>query len=127
MNARSVAAVVALTLVPAGFSRTGHIVGSGFSRTVAAAGQERKTVKLLTLSPGDVLYVLLGGGGNTLALAAQSGVVLIDTKSPGWGPAIREAVEAATDQPVKTIVNTHAHIDHTGSNPEFQTATPVIA
>jgi glyoxylase-like metal-dependent hydrolase (beta-lactamase superfamily II) len=89
--------------------------------------QDRKTVKLRTLSPGDVLYVLLGGGGNTLALAAESGVVLIDTKSPGWGPAIRDAVEAVTDQPVKTIINTHAHIDHTGSNPEFPSATTIIA
>jgi len=95
--------------------------------TVVVSAQDHKTVKLLTLSPGDVLYVLLGGGGNTLALAAQSGVVLIDTKSPGWGPAIREAVEAATDQPVTMIVNTHAHIDHTGSNPEFPTATTIIA
>src|SRR5262249_45885288 len=101
------------------------IVPSGFSRTLIA--QERKTVKLRTLSPGDVLYVLLGGGGNTLALIAESGVVLIDTKSPGWGAAIREAVEAVTDQPVKTIVNTHAHIDHTGSNPEFPSATTIIA
>jgi glyoxylase-like metal-dependent hydrolase (beta-lactamase superfamily II) len=103
------------------------VVGSGFSRTLVAAGPDRKTVKLHTLSPGDVLYVLIGGGGNSLALVADSGVVLIDTKSPGWGAAIREAVEAVTDEPVKTIVNTHAHLDHTGSNPEFPTATTIIA
>jgi glyoxylase-like metal-dependent hydrolase (beta-lactamase superfamily II) len=114
--ARLAAAAIALTLVV-----------SGFGRTIVAGGQERKTVKLLTLSPGDVLYVLLGGGGNSLALIADSGVVLIDTKSPGWGAAIRDAVEAVTDQPVKTIVNTHAHIDHTGGNPEFPTATTIIA
>src|SRR5204863_3662639 len=88
-------------------------VASGFSRTVAAA-EPRKTVKLFTLSPGDVLYVLTGGGGNSLALAAESGVVLIDTKTPGWGAALREAVDAVTDQPVRTIVNTHAHLDHVG-------------
>jgi glyoxylase-like metal-dependent hydrolase (beta-lactamase superfamily II) len=121
-------AFVALMYAVSGFSRTGQVVVSGFSRTVAATpAQERKTVKLRTLSPGDVLYVLLGGGGNSLALIADSGVVLIDTKSPGWGDAIRDAVEAVTDQPVKTIVNTHAHVDHAGSNPEFPSATTIIA
>jgi glyoxylase-like metal-dependent hydrolase (beta-lactamase superfamily II) len=122
------AAAVALGLTGAGQHAN---VASGFSRTLldafSSAGQERKSVKLRTLSPGDVLYVLLGGGGNTLALVADSGVVLIDTKSPGWGAAIREAVEAVSEQPVKTIINTHAHLDHTGSNPEFPSATTIIA
>ena len=36
-----------------------------------------------TLSPGDILYVLIGGGGNTLALMRDDGVVVIDTKLPG--------------------------------------------
>jgi glyoxylase-like metal-dependent hydrolase (beta-lactamase superfamily II) len=92
-----------------------------------AAAQERKTVKLRTLNPGDVLYVLVGGGGNSLALIAEQGVVLIDTKPPGWGPAIREAIEAVTDQPVRTIINSHAHSDHTGGNGDFPTATAIIA
>lgn len=121
------AAAAAVTVVAGGFGRTAEDAASRFSPTLQAAGQERKSVKLLTLSPGDVLYVLLGGGGNSLALIADSGVVLIDTKSPGWGAAIRDAVEAVTDQPVRTIVNTHAHLDHAGSNPEFPTATTIIA
>jgi len=134
--ARLATAAVAVAVVVSGFSRTREVVVSGFNRTrevvvssfsLTVLAQDHKTVKLRTLSPGDVLYVLLGGGGNTLALIADSGVVLIDTKAPGWGEAIREAVEAVTDQPVRTIVNTHAHIDHTGSNPEFPTATTIIA
>jgi glyoxylase-like metal-dependent hydrolase (beta-lactamase superfamily II) len=84
-------------------------------------------VKLLTLSPGDVIYVLLGGGGNSLGLIGDDGVVLIDTKPPGWGPAIREALDAVTDQPVRTIVNTHAHSDHTGGNVDFTGATTIVA
>ena len=93
----------------------------------APAGQERKVVKLRTLSPGDTLYVLLGGGGNSLALVAEDGVVLIDTKSPGWGQAISDAVEAVTEKPVRTIINTHAHLDHTGGNVEFPGATAIVA
>jgi cyclase len=133
------AAAVALALtvagprpiVASGAPARQHPLGPGVGRTLLEAfvvpGQEQKTVKLRTLSPGDTLYVLLGGGGNTLALVADSGVVLIDTKSPGWGPAIREAVEAVSEQPVKTIINTHAHLDHVGGNPEFPSATTIIA
>src|SRR6266446_1161191 len=71
-----------------------------------------KSVRLRTLGPGDDLYILLGGGGNTLAMLREDGAVLIDTKLPGWGQAIAEAIDAATDRPVTTIINTHAHADH---------------
>jgi cyclase len=89
--------------------------------------QARKSVRLRTLAPGDIIYLLIGGGGNSLALLRDEGVVLIDTKLPGWGGAIREAVESATDRPITTIINTHAHADHTGGNVEFANATRIIA
>src|SRR5713101_7626103 len=90
-----------------------HPADADPAATAGQAGQERKMVRLRTLSPGDTLYVLLGGGGNSLALIGEDGVVLIDTKSPGWGQAIADAVEAVTERPVRTIINTHAHLDHT--------------
>ena len=84
-------------------------------------------MRLRTLSPGDILYVLIGGGGNTLALMREDGVVVIDTKLPGWGTPIREAIEAATDRPVATIINTHAHPDHAGGNKEFPSPVEIVA
>ena len=98
--------------------------------SVAAQSQNRPdthVVRMRTLSPGDVLYVLLDGGGNSLALIRPEGVVLIDSKSPGWGRAILDAVEAVTDRPVTTIINTHAHADHVGGNVEFAAATEIVA
>jgi glyoxylase-like metal-dependent hydrolase (beta-lactamase superfamily II) len=94
---------------------------------VAASAQEARSVRLRTLGPGDILYVLIGGGGNTLALMRDDGVVLIDSKLPGWGGAIREAIEAATDRPVTTIVNTHAHPDHAGGNADFPGMVDIVA
>ncbi len=94
---------------------------------VPAAAQETRSVRLRTLGPGDILYVLIGGGGNTLALMRDDGVVVIDTKLPGWGAPIREAIEAATDQPVATIINTHAHPDHAGGNKEFPGKVEIVA
>jgi cyclase len=88
---------------------------------------QERTVRLRTLGPGDILYVLIGGGGNTLALMRDDGVVVIDTKLPGWGTAVRQAIESATDRPVTTIINTHAHPDHAGGNAEFSGKVEVIA
>ena len=91
------------------------------------AHAQEKTVRLRTLGPGDILYVLIGGGGNTRAIMRDDGVVVIDTKLPGWGTAVRQAIESATDRPVTTIINTHAHPDHAGGNAEFSGNVEVIA
>jgi cyclase len=102
------------------------LFASVLTLAMPARAQER-TVRLRTLGPGDILYVLIGGGGNTLALMRDDGVVVIDTKLPGWGTAVRQAIESATDRPVTTIINTHAHPDHAGGNAEFSGNVEVIA
>ena len=86
-----------------------------------------RIVKMQTLNVRDILYILSGGGGNTLALMRDDGVVLVDTKLPGWGRSIRDTIESVTDKPVTTIINTHAHDDHAGGNVEFGSATKIIA
>lgn len=94
-----------------------------------AAAQTERVVRIDTLNVRDVLYHLGGGGGNSLALIDEinGGVVLIDTKPPGWGAAVRGVIEQVTDLPVTTIVNTHAHEEHAGSNAEFPDAATIVA
>ena len=84
--------------------------------------QDAAPIRMRTLRPGDILYVLIGGGGNTLALMRDDGVVVIDTKLPGRGRQILEIIQAVTEKPVATIINTHAHVDHTGGNAELGAA-----
>jgi len=98
--------------------------------SVSAGGQGRggaQPIRMQTLSVYDILYVLTGNGGNTLALMRDDGVVLIDTKNPGSGKALQENIESVSDKPVTTIINTHAHADHTGSNTEFPSVVQIIA
>lgn len=94
-----------------------------------AVAQTERIVEIDTLNVRDVLYHLGGGGGNGLALIDEinGGVVLIDTKPAGWGEAVREVIEQVTDLPVTTIVNTHAHAEHAGSNDEFPDAATIVA
>ena len=76
----------------------------------------------------DNLYVITGSspapretfsGGNVGVFVTDAGVVIVDTKLAGWGPAILERIRTVTDKPVTTIINTHTHGDHTGSNEFF--------
>ena len=73
------------------------------------------------------LYVITGGGGNTAALVTDDGVVVVDTKNPGWGGAILDKIRTVTDKPVTMIVNTHTHGDHVGSNIDFPLPVEVVA
>lgn len=61
------------------------------------------------------VYKIFGGGGNTLVVVQHDGVILVDTKMPGNGQAIMDEVRKITDKPIKTIICTHSHPDHTGS------------
>jgi cyclase len=79
----------------------------------------------------DNLYWITEGTGgpgasNLAVFVTDNGVVLVDTKNPGWGGEIQRLVKAVTEKPVATIINTHAHTDHAGSNTEFAAATEFI-
>jgi glyoxylase-like metal-dependent hydrolase (beta-lactamase superfamily II) len=53
-------------------------------------------------------------------------VVVVDTKNPGWGQPILDAIKKLTDKPVITIINTHTHGDHVSGNVEFPATVDVI-
>jgi cyclase len=75
----------------------------------------------------DRLYMITGGGGNTAAFLTDNGVVLVDTKLAGWGPAIMDKVKSVTNKPIMTIINTHTHGDHNGSNEFFGATVEFVA
>src|SRR5262245_849627 len=74
----------------------------------------------------DNLYKIAGAGSNTTVFITADGVVLVDTKLANNGEAILTQVKSVTDKPVTTIINTHVHPDHSGSNDYFKAARPMI-
>ena len=88
-----------------------------------------KTVQMEILGTDESVYLISGGGGNTLAVVDDDTekVILIDTKLPGWGQTVADAINLVTNFPVVTIINTHAHEDHTGSNDEFAMVERIVA
>jgi len=84
----------------------------------------------------DNLYIITGSspanrdafsGGNTAVFITDTGVVLVDTKLAGWGQVILDKVKTVTSKPVTTIINTHTHGDHTGSNSFFGPTVDIVA
>ncbi|HYR84760.1 MAG TPA: MBL fold metallo-hydrolase [Terriglobia bacterium] len=106
------------------------LVVSGFQAPPAGpSAAARAATKIEKVK--DNLYVITGSGvadtnafsgGNTAVLVTDAGVVIVDTKLPGWGQIVLDRIKTVTNKPVTTIINTHTHGDHTGSN-EFFGAT----
>ena len=97
------------------------IVVAGFTVVTLAAQPQRPripptgTIKKVR----DNLYVIPGAGGNTTVFVTGAGVVLVDTKLANNGEAILSQVRSVSGSAVTTIINTHSHPDHIGSNDYF--------
>jgi cyclase len=101
------------------------IVTVGTSSRLSAQQADARVIA--TEQVRDNLFVLRGGGGNTAAFIGPAGVTLVDTKIPGWGQTVLDSVAALTDLPVTTLINTHSHFDHVGSNAEFPADIQIVA
>ena len=68
------------------------------------------------------VYLLSGRGGNIALFASEGGALLVDDQYKERTAMIQEAVGKRTPQPIRWIVNTHWHGDHTGGNENFGAA-----
>jgi glyoxylase-like metal-dependent hydrolase (beta-lactamase superfamily II) len=86
------------------------------------------TIPLRTqeLVPG--LHLITGPGGNIAAIIAPDGVALIDSNVPPKAVELKAIVHRLSDRPVRFLLNTHWHFDHTGGNEAFgQSGTVIVA
>lgn len=75
----------------------------------------------------DDLYVIGGEGGNVTVYVTDEGVVLVDDKFERNYDELQEKLTSITDQPVRYVINTHPHGDHTGGNAQLLSSAQVIA
>src|ERR1041385_3516955 len=74
----------------------------------------------------DDLYVILSEGSNTTVYLTDEGVILVDTKFERNHDDIMAKVTGLTDKPIKYIINTHAHVDHSGGNAKMLPGPEII-
>src|SRR5919197_2607859 len=86
----------------------------------AGKGKAGQTVeKIRPLKPD--LYMITGGGANTLVRVTKEGLIVVDTKNPGDENfnRVMEEIRSVSTMPVKYVINTHHHPDHVGNNQKF--------
>ncbi|HEV8345172.1 MAG TPA: MBL fold metallo-hydrolase [Vicinamibacterales bacterium] len=95
--------------------------------SLAATKIEKVKDNLYMITGSDPTDRSLFSGGNTGVFITNAGVVIVDTKLTGWGQVILDRIKTVTDKPVTTIINTHTHGDHTGSNTMFPATVEIVA
>ncbi len=84
--------------------------------------QTQAPAKLSTVKLADNMYVIHNDfvPGNTTILITNEGVIMVDDKYPVDADNIVAEVKKLTNQPIKYVINTHHHGDHSGGNPTMQ-------
>ncbi len=105
--------------------------GAAMAQAPAAAPAAPAADTALTLQPVKPgVFMVVGNGGNTTVVVGKDGLIVVDTKNPGPTafPDLMDKIKAASPLPVKDVIITHHHADHSGNSAGFEAAgVPVIA
>jgi len=96
--------------------------GAWMARTQAPQAPAQLTLEKVK----DNLYVIVGDGGNVAVYVTDEGVILVDDKFERDAADIMAKVKSVTDKPVRYVLNTHQHGDHTGGNQKLLAASAEI-
>src|ERR1035438_3639621 len=95
---------------------------------VAYTQNQGKQPPTLTLNKvKDDLYEIEGDGGNVAVYVTNEGVILVDDKYVADYDQIVSNVKSVTNQPIKYILSTHYHADHSGGNTRFASTVEIIS
>jgi len=86
-----------------------------------AQEQDFSKVQIKVTRVSGNIYMLEGAGGNIAASVGEDGIVIVDDEYAPLADKIAAALKAidVTDKPVRFVINTHYHGDHTGGNAPF--------
>jgi cyclase len=106
-------------------AQVGALVGALVTSAGAAFAQQQDFSKVeikVTQVSGSV-YMLEGAGGNIAASVGDDGIAIVDDQFAPLADKIRAALKGITDKPLRFVINTHYHFDHTGGNVHLHDAT----
>ncbi len=113
----------------------GALVAVG-ALSVGLAGQQQRATLPDLQKVKDNFYIIASSspvdrsqftGGNVSVFITDAGVTVVDSKLAGYGPDILTKIKAVTSKPITTLINTHTHGDHTGSNEGFPASVNIVA
>src|SRR5207249_4272512 len=89
--------------------------------------QNFDNVEIKVLPAQNNVYMLVGAGGNITVQTGKDGVLIVDTQYAPLSNKILAAIRTLSSGPIRYIINTHVHPDHTGGNENLRKAGSTIA
>ncbi len=80
------------------------------------SAQDFSKIQVKAEKLNDSITMLTGAGGNLALVVGKDSSFLVDDQYEQMAPKIKAAIDAITKQPVRFVINTHWHMDHTGGN-----------
>ena len=98
--------------------RAALALAAGLLASAPVQAQEDRfaAIEIKTQKVAEGIYMLTGEGGNIGVSVGADGVFMIDDQFAPLSEKIKAAVAALSDQPIRFLINTHWHYDHTGGN-----------
>jgi glyoxylase-like metal-dependent hydrolase (beta-lactamase superfamily II) len=110
--------------------RRGRVLGLAATVLLTAApslrAQNFDTVQVRATPVAGSVYILVGSGGNIGLVVGTDAVFMVDDQFAPLTPKVLAAIRAITPDPVRFVVNTHWHFDHTGGNENMEKAGALI-
>jgi glyoxylase-like metal-dependent hydrolase (beta-lactamase superfamily II) len=113
--------------LPAGSARGG--AATTYPGFIGVRPREASRIKgsdpddtIQTLRVRGNVYMLVGSGGNIIVQAGEEGVLVIDTGLQSRGADVLGAIRRISDKPIRIVINTHVHPDHSGANEAIASA-----
>src|SRR5882724_3833304 len=88
----------------------------GVTGLFVAWSQNQAPAQLTMEKVSPNIYMIVGSGGNVAFMPTDEGVLVVDDKFAQDAPQIMQKIRSVTDKPIKYVLNTHQHGDHTGGN-----------
>src|SRR6185437_7678067 len=108
-------ASLALSAALISFAGAAHAQG----QPTPPVGPDFSKIEVKTFDLGHRTWMLEGAGGNVTVAAGDDGIIMVDGQFAPMHDKLKAAIAAVSPQPIKYLVNTHHHGDHTGGNAQF--------
>ncbi|MFL6245433.1 MAG: MBL fold metallo-hydrolase [Thermoanaerobaculia bacterium] len=91
------------------------------------AQQDMSKVEVKATKVAGAVYMITGAGGNIGVSVGEDGIIIVDDQYAPLVPKIEAALKTLSDKPLRFILNTHYHPDHTGGNEQLGKTAPIVA
>jgi cyclase len=119
MNRTAIAVVATLWLAGGALAQQTTQTPSAAPASATPPPIDFSKVEIKTTDLGDGVYMLEGQGGNITVAIAKDGIIMVDGQYAPLHDKIKAAISTLSSEPIKYLINTHFHGDHTGGNAAF--------